>query len=611
MFLPNVHILHEPLIQFILCTPVYLVGTWFFGKSALMSIRNKLLNMDVLITIGSSSAYIYSLYGWYLYYGLQKAQSFLFFETSATIITLVFLGNLLEKRSVKKTTNSISELSRYQLTKAKLILQNEIKEIPFDNVKKGDKILVNSGDKIPVDGNIIHGEATIDESMITGESTPVSKKIGDEIIGGTILISGNIKMKATNVGKETILSNIIELVKDAQNNQPNIQRLGDKISSFFVPIVLIISIVTFFISFIFFPESKTLSDDTFINSLLKSISVLVIACPCAMGLATPTAVMVGIGRAARNGILIKGGKTLEKLAKVKQFVFDKTGTITTGKFKISNVFIKDHKVNEQEILNIVYSLERNSSHPIAKSIVKELYTKCEIINLKQINEIRGVGIEGNFDGSIYKVGSKKISKNIESNHDLYIIKDEKLIGTIDIKDELKEDSINTINTIKNNGFKTILLSGDNEKKCANIASHLNLTKYFSNKLPEEKLSIIKKLKKKSKTAMVGDGINDAPSLTAADIGISLGNASQIAIQSADVILLNKDKLHQLYQSILLSKHTLITIKQNLFWAFSYNIVAIPIAAFGYLDPMLAALFMAFSDIVVVGNSIRLKYKKLN
>ena len=602
MFLKGVAYLQDPFIQFLLCLPVYLLGTWFFGKSAISSIKNNALNMDVLITIGSSAAFFYSVYGWYLHYGTEQVHKFLFFETSATIITLVLLGNVLENRSVKQTTSSIKELAAIKIVKAKIETDNGIQEVDFEDIKVGDILLVNSGDKIAVDGKIINGSGSVDESMITGESVPVTKLKNDKVIGGTILFSGNITVMATNVGNDTLLSNIIDLVKNAQNNKPRIQKLGDKVSAIFVPIVLLISLITFLLSYYVFSINS-------LDSFLRSIAVLVISCPCAMGLATPTAVMVGIGRAAKRGILIKGGDTLEKLGRIKEIYFDKTGTITTGKFKIKNINVISGE--EQDIKNIIYSLEIHSSHPIAISLTNELSIHSKRLNITDIHEEKGISISGKINEDIYMIGSKKITSVQNNENDLYLTKNNNLIATIDIQDEIKKYTFDVIKELKKNRIKTNLLSGDKKEKCELISQQLSLDKIFYEQLPSDKLNKIKMSSERSNIAMVGDGVNDAPALSQATIGISLGGATQIAMQSSDVILLNKKNLKQLPKALSISRHTFLTIKQNLFWAFAYNIVAIPIAAMGYLNPMWGALFMAFSDVIVIGNSIRLKYKKLN
>ena len=372
MFLDSSNILYNPLVQLALCIPVYVIGIIYFGKSAFGSLKIGVPNMDVLIFIGSSAAFFYSIYGWWLFYGTDIVGQYLFFETSATIITLVLLGNVLEHRSVKQTTTALRELSEIQNVIAKKVVGDKIIEIKFKDINVGDILIINNGDIIPIDGKIIWGNCTVDESMITGESLPTSKEISSEVIGGTIINSGNVKIEVVNVGNNTILSQIIDLVKNAQKDQPEIQKLGDKVSSIFVPIVLTISISTFFISHFFFNISS-------IDAFLRAVAVLVISCPCAMGLATPTAIMVGIGRAAKNGILIKGGQTLEKMASIKNIAFDKTGTITTGDFKINNFNVIEG--DEKEIKNIVYNIEKYSSHPIAKSLIKELDQYSEEIDL--------------------------------------------------------------------------------------------------------------------------------------------------------------------------------------------------------------------------------------
>ena len=596
MFFPEGSFIQNPILQFFLCLPVYLIGVAYFGKSAWSSLKTGIPNMDVLIFIGSSAAFFYSIYGSFL----LDSHDYLFFETTATIITLVLLGNVLEHKSVQKTTTAIGDLSSIQEVVAKIEVNGIIKEVNFDNIKVGDILIVNSGDKIPTDGVIVSGSAYIDESMITGESIPTNKNKDADVIGGTIITDGNVKIKASKVGNDTLLSQIIELVKNAQNNKPNIQKLGDQVSAVFVPIVLSIAILTFFIGHYYFLLSMQ-------EALLRGIAVLVISCPCAMGLATPTAVMVGIGRAAKNGILIKGGDSLEKLASIKSIVFDKTGTLTTGKFIVSNFNAINE--DEQKIKNIIYNIEQHSSHPIAKSLCSAFKENSSPLELNNIIEEKGVSISAKIDKDLYTIGSSNIHLSAE-RHDLFVLKNDRLIATLDISDELKTDTDLVVSSLNKTGYTTTLLSGDKKDKCDILAKELGITTTFSEQLPQDKIAKIEELVNQYPTAMVGDGINDAPALSKATIGISLGNATQIAIQSADVVLLNNENLKQLTQALQLGKHTLLTIKQNLFWAFSYNLVAIPIAFLGLLNPMWAALFMAFSDIIVIGNSIRLRYKKI-
>ena len=600
MFFPEDSFIQNPFLQFFLCLPVYLIGINYFGKSAWSSLKTGVPNMDVLIFIGSSAAFFYSIYGWLIFGGTSEMHHYLFFETTATIITLVLLGNVLEHKSIKKTTTAIGDLTSIQEVIAKTEVNGIIEEVNFDEIKVGDILVVNSGDKIPTDGIIISGSAYIDESMITGESIPVNKNEDSNVIGGTIINDGNLKIKATKVGNDTLLSQIIELVKNAQNNKPNIQKLGDKVSAIFVPVVLFIAMLTFFIGHYYFLLSMQ-------EALLRGIAVLVISCPCAMGLATPTAVMVGIGRAAKNGILIKGGDSLEKLASVKSIVFDKTGTLTTGKFIVSNF----NAINEDEkkIKNIIYNIEKYSSHPIAKSLCNAFKDNNSALEVKNIIEEKGISISAEIDDNLYSIGSSKIIISDEK-HDLFVLKNNIIIATLDISDELKINTDLVISTLHKSEYTTTILSGDKKDKCDKISEKLGITTTFSEQLPQDKITKIEELVDQNPTAMVGDGINDAPALARATIGISLGNATQIAIQSADVVLLNNENLQQLPQALQLGKHTLLTIKQNLFWAFSYNLVAIPIAFLGLLNPMWAALFMAFSDVIVIGNSIRLRYKRI-
>ena len=600
MFLPKVLFLQDALVQFVLCLPVFIVGLMYFGKSALSSLRSRLPNMDVLIIMGSSAAFLYSIYGWLLFYGTSQVHNFLFFETTATIITLVLLGNVLEHRSVKQTTTAIAELSEIQIGVAKIEINGEISEIPFDQIRVNDILIVNTGDKIPVDGILVWGEALIDESMLTGESIPVNKEVKSNVIGGTIVTSGSVKIKANSVGKDMLLSQIIELVKNAEENKPNIQSMGDKVSAIFVPIVFGISVLTFFISHVYFAISMQ-------DALLRAIAVLVISCPCAMGLATPTAVMVGIGRAAKKGILLKGGGTLEKLASIKKIVFDKTGTLTTGDFSVKNINILEGE--EQYVKSVIFNLEKHSSHPIAVSLVKNLKSEAEVFELEGVKEEKGIGISAKIGNDIFQMGSSRLLQKTEE-HDLFLLKNNKVIATIDIEDELKSDIKKVLLQVKDFNINSVLLSGDKRKKCENLNEKLHFSEVYTEQLPHQKLEKIEELVTKTPTAMFGDGINDAPALARATVGISIGNATQVAIQSADVILLDKTRLHQLPKALQVARHTLLTIKQNLFWAFAYNIVAIPIAALGFLNPMWGALFMAFSDVVVIGNSVRLKYKKI-
>lgn len=597
-----IHFLEIAWVQLLLTLPPVYIGFTYFGKSALRSVLNRSTNMDVLIFLGSSAAFVYSIVGLIL-----KEPSYLFFETASSIITLVLLGNWIEKRAVKGTTSAIESLSNLQPAKANCLLPSGIIiELRIEELKTGDILMVNEGDKVPVDGKIINGTGSFDESIITGESIPVDKKQGDSIVGGATLISGNIKMEVTHVGKDTFLNQIIELVKRAQEEKPNIQKTADRISSIFVPAVLIISFFTFFGNYWMF-------DQSFQDSIMNSIAVLVISCPCAMGLATPTAVMVGVGRLAKNGVLIKGGQTIELFAKVKNIVFDKTGTLTTGDFEIDA--IQYFTENKEYVNRLIFDIEKHSSHPIAKFLVKyfEKEPQHHADTHLQVNEKSGLGLVAfQFENTIFKIGSKEfvgITEDKFKGYSIFLSKNDKILAAIKLKDHIKENIIQTLEKLKNKGLNLIILSGDQMDKVQQVSKLTGIETYYFEKKPSEKVSIIKTLSSQTPTAMVGDGINDAAAIAAATIGISMSEASSSAIDSAKMVLLNGN-LERLNKAFNISKETLKTIKQNLFWAFSYNLVAIPVAALGYLNPMWGAAFMAFSDLIVIGNSVRLKHKKI-
>ncbi len=607
----NWHWLHHPIVQLLLCMPVVIIGCMHFGRSAWGSIKHRMPNMDVLITVGASSAFIYSLIAIFLFWGEKKVNDYLFFETAATIITLVLLGNLIEQRSLRRTTTALDALIRLQPQTAKRIIDaltdNErSEEVLSKNLKLHDLVLINTGERIPVDGRIYWGSATIDESAMTGESVPSDKSENDTVLAGTIISKGSIKVISDKVGNDTVLNHIIEQVKQATMHKPNIQRLGDVVSAWFVPVVIVFSISTFLISYF-------VADVTLQQSFLSSIAVLVISCPCAMGLATPTAVAVGIGRAARDGILIKGGDTLEKFANIKTMVLDKTGTLTNGKFSITNI---NYLHQDKELIHyLIAQLEQHSTHPIGKALVEQIKPKegAVKINFKFIEEEKGFGVKaGDLEGNIYSIGSFATVKDFttDDTHQVYLNKNKELLATIDLSDTLREDAIATIEYFRSQNVKLVLLSGDNANNCERIARQLNITTVYFGHLPHEKTTIISKLKIEGLLAMAGDGINDAPSLTLADVGVTFRAATQIAIQSADIVLMNESDLFSICGAHQLAKATLKTIKQNLFWALIYNIVAIPIAAFGLLSPMIGSLSMAFSDVVVIGNSLRLRIRRI-
>ncbi|WP_134088250.1 cation-translocating P-type ATPase [Olivibacter sp. XZL3] len=598
MFLPF-HWLHNPYVQLGLCLPVFVLGCAYFGKSAINSIRGGVPNMDVLIFVGSTSAFIYSLIGTLLALG----PNYLFYETTATIITLVLLGNVFEKRSVTQTTSAVKDLMKIQVSKAVRVLDGSTEVVDVKDLAVGDTLLVNEGDKIPTDGDIVWGEASVNESMLTGESVPVEKGKYDAVIGGTLVERGSVRMLVTKVGNKTVLAQIIDLMKRAQAAKPPIQRLGDKVAAIFVPVVIGIAVLTFILAYFAF-------DIGFRQSLLNAIAVMVISCPCAMGLATPTAVMVGLGRSAKHGVLIKGGDTVEEMTNLKYMVFDKTGTLTTGSFKIQAI---ESQLSDVETATLIHGLESYSNHPIAKSLVSafEERERRKIV-FTQVKEEKGLGIKAvDSEGHTYQIGSKQLIEKEEewATFDVFLLKDDKVVVKLAITDDVKPGAEQLIKTLKEQQITPVLLSGDRKEKCEALAAAVGITDVYAEKLPQEKLAIIESLRKTGKVAMVGDGINDGPALTTADVGISLGNASQVAIQSAKVVLLNND-LQSITTLLKIGNHTLLTIKQNLFWAFFYNVFAIPLAALGFLSPMLAALAMACSDVVVIGNSIRLKYKRL-
>ena len=598
----HIHWLMNPWVQLGLCLPVFIVGMNFFGKSAIISIRNKMPNMNVLVALGASAAFLYSLLGTLI----GQADEFLFYETAATIITLVFFGNYLEDASMQSTQRALKALMKSQKVMANMIAFDENHQeviLPIENtqLKVGDLILIRSGEQVPIDSKILWGDSHVNESLLTGETIPIHKKAKDKIIGGSILESGSVKAQVTAVGDDTVLSGILNLVKQAQGEKPPIQHLADKISGIFVPIVISVALLTFIGNYIYLKE--------FTPALMRSIAVLVIACPCAMGLATPAAIAVGLGRAARTGILFRNATSLENFKNIRQIVFDKTGTLTTGSFTMSDYQING--VDEDQFKSIVFSLEKYSTHPIAVSITTSFKTNKEI-RWKSIEEVKGIGMKGiDNEGNEYWAGSYKIAKELttEGNHNVYILRNNVLIGWLDVQDEIRTEAKEVITYLKKMNLKTILLSGDRKEKCLRIQNELGLDEIYAEQSPEEKLKIITALNKETPTAMVGDGINDAPALAKATIGISLSEASQLAIQSAQVVLMNAG-LKKLPTALGLGKHTYITIKQNLFWAFFYNIIAIPVAAFGLLTPTFGALVMGLSDVVLAINSVRLFIKKV-
>jgi Cu+-exporting ATPase len=598
------HWLMNPWVQLGLCLPVFIVGMDYFGRSAIKSLRNGIPNMNVLVALGATAAFVYSLLGAVNGWGAD----YLFFETTATIITLVFLGNYMEDASVESTQRALKSLAKSQKVMANMIAYDGDHQehiFPMENtlLKEGDLVLVRTGEQVPIDCKILWGEAEVNESIITGESIPVPKVAKDNLIGGSVLASGTVKAQVTATGDQTVLSRILKLVKQAQGEKPPVQQLADKISAIFVPVVIGIALLTLVGNWYFLHD--------FSMALKRSIAVLVIACPCAMGLATPAAIAVGLGRGARNGVLFRNATSLELFKSIRQIVFDKTGTLTTGSFTISAFGMSDPTMREEEFKRIVYSLEKYSTHPLAKAIAANWKSKPEI-RWKNIEEIKGLGMTGtDKDGNSYKAVSYRGAAHAtdQQQHNVYILHNDQLIGWIDLEDELRPEAAQVVQYFKDRGVKTILLSGDKKEKTEQLGAALGIDQVLSEQTPEQKLAHIEALSLQAPTAMVGDGVNDAPALAKATIGISMSDASQLALQTAQVVLMNHG-LKQLPMAMGLGKHTYLTIKQNLFWAFFYNIAAIPIAALGFLQPGLAALAMGLSDVFLAINSGRLFFKKV-
>jgi len=600
MFFPEGSWLHNPYVQFALSTPVFAWGGFLFGKSAWNSLRSGVPNMDVLIIVGSSAAYIYSIIGWIQYGNAPDAAHYLFFETAASIITLVTLGNFIEHRSVKQTTSALRELRKLQRVKAQVRRGHNWEPIDASELVQGDVFLLRSGDDVPMDGTLIRGMGTSDEKLLTGESDWVQKKVGDSVFAGTQWMDGSAEIQVVNDPSNSALARIIKVMEDAQQNPPEIQQLGDRVSAVFVPIVVGISFLTVFLSGVVFELPLS-------QSIMRGIAVLVISCPCAMGLATPTAVMVGLGRAAKIGVLVKGGRTLEALQKASRVVIDKTGTLTTGNFRI------DHHVRNtaytDRIPGLVVGLEEISSHPIAQSLLlhfAEQVSEAEVFYERK--EEKGMGISGKTEsGEQVFIGRHPQADQF----DLALFVHNEIVAEFRLQDELRPGIDQFIQTLRNAGKKVILLSGDRTDKCEQIAKNLNFDEIYAEQTPFDKLDKIETWNKLAPTIMIGDGINDAPALAKAYVGISFGHASQIAVNSASVVVINPNPFGALTELLKLSKLTYSTIVQNLFWAFFYNVLAIPIAGLGFLSPMIAAMSMAFSDVMVIGNSLRLKWRSLS
>ncbi|MCS0790769.1 heavy metal translocating P-type ATPase [Cytobacillus firmus] len=610
----------NPWVQLALAAPVqFFIGKQFY-VGAYKALKNKSANMDVLVALGTSAAFFYSLYQSLLSIGSNAHMVELYYETSAILITLIILGKLFEARAKGRSSEAIKKLMGLQAKTATVLREGEEIEIPLEEVIAGEIIYVKPGEKIPVDGEIIDGQSALDESMLTGESVPVDKTAGDTVIGSTMNKNGFLKIKATKVGKDTALSQIIKVVEEAQGSKAPIQRMADRISGIFVPIVVAIALVTFLVWYIW------VSPGNFAEALEKLIAVLVIACPCALGLATPTSIMAGSGRAAEYGVLFKGGEHLELTHEITTVVLDKTGTVTHGKPVLTDV-ITERNVEEKTFLQLVGSAEKQSEHPLAEAIVKGIKDKGILLfNPVEFEAIPGYGIKAKVDGKDLLIGTRRLMDkydvNVQSaNLDMESLEengktamlvavDGKYAGIVAVADTIKETSRDAINRLRKQGIEVIMITGDNNRTAQAIADEVGIDSAIAEVLPEGKAEEVKKLQNQGKkVAMVGDGINDAPALAVADIGMAIGTGTDVAMEAADITLMRGD-LNSIADAILMSKKTIRNIKQNLFWAFAYNTLGIPVAALGFLAPWLAGAAMAFSSVSVVLNALRLQRVKI-
>ncbi len=623
-------------IQFALSIPVVFYAGWMFFQRAWKSIITWNLNMFTLIGIGTGVAFVFSVIAMlfpYIFPAQFRTESgtvFVYFEATTVILTLVLLGQLLEARAHSKTSGAIKELLKLVPAEATLIVDGEEKIIPIDDIKKGDLLRVKPGEKIPVDGKLVEGQGSIDESMITGEPIPVDKNVDDKVTSGTINTTKSFVMEAEKVGAETLLSHIIKMVNDASRSKAPIQKLADKISKYFVPVVVGISILTFIAWVMFGPEPK------YVYAFVNAIAVLIIACPCALGLATPMSVMVGVGRGAQSGVLIKNAEALEKMNKIDTLIIDKTGTLTEGKPSVEKVIaVPQGGISEDDLLQKIASLNKYSEHPLAEAIVKYgKEKKISFSDVKDFEAIAGKGVTGIVDGKKIALGNKKlmiesnstISENLEAqvNNEQklgktvsYISRDGVAVGYITITDKIKNTSKEAIESLLKNHIEVIMLTGDNASTAKAVAEELNLTGFKAEYLPEDKLKEIQRLQSEGKkVAMAGDGINDSPALAQADVGIAMGTGTDVAIESAEITLVKGD-LQGIVKAKKLSKEVMKNIHQNLLFAFIYNVLGVPVAAgilypvFGILlSPMIAAVAMSFSSVSVIVNSLRLRNLKL-
>lgn len=611
-FIPVPELLMNGWFQFILATPIQFVLGWQFYVGAYKSLKSKSANMDVLVAMGTSAAYFYSLYLMLTHLG-HSGHVPLYFETSAVLITLILLGKYFEMRAKGHASDAISKLAALQVKDAEVERDGKIEMIAIDDVRVGDIVWVRSGQQIPLDGQVIEGSTTVNEAMLTGESMPVEKNIGDTVIGSTINQTNFIKLQVTHVGEDLVLNQIIKVVEEAQNDKPQIQRLADKISNIFVPTVVVLALLSFIVwFFVVTPFQFTAAFEIF-------IAVIVIACPCALGLATPTSIMVGSGRAAESGILFKTAEALEQAQHVDTIVFDKTGTITNGEPKVVHVY---HETEEVTIGTYVKSLEMQSEHPLSKSLV-DYYSDEAVHTVSQYETHAGSGISGVIDDNRVRIGSIRFVTNNDLTQEqqdrihslaeqgatvVGMTINETLVAIIGVRDDPKVEAKAVIETLNKN-YDLVMLSGDSKQTAQAIGRELGFTRVIAEVKPDEKSKVVTELQNEGKRVMmVGDGINDAPALMKSDIGVAMGSGSDIALESADIALV-RNHLDGIADALQLSRLTIKNIKQNLFFAFCYNLIGIPIAAAGFLAPWVAGTAMAFSSVSVVLNALRLKNVK--
>lgn len=615
---PEIPFLSYGLLLFFIVTPVQFIGGWSFYVGGYHAIKRRTANMDLLISIGTLTAYLYSTIVLFFPDVIPTQEKYVYFEVSAVIIAFVLLGKYMEEAIKKKSSASVRKLLDLRPAMATVVRDGNEIQIPANQVELGDIMVVKPGEKIPTDGIVVDGESSVDEKMITGESLPVGKTKGSEVIGATVNKHGLLKIKATKVGKETALSQIIHIVEQAQSSTAKVQRLADSISAKFVPAVVITSVATFFI------WTVLLGD--LVSGILTFVAVLIIACPCALGVATPAALMVGVGKGAESGILIRGAEYLERSQKINTVVFDKTGTLTKGEPEVTDI-VNLGTLSERKLVEFVSAAESGSEHPIAEAVVKKAKEMDILLpQLEKFEVLNGLGVKAVINGNYVYAGNRKMMKKFDITTEsieekmsalegqgktaIIIAVNNKIEGIVAVADSLKESSPMAVAALKDLGIECIMITGDNEKTANTIAEKVGIAKVIANVLPSDKASEIKTLQSQGKVvAMVGDGINDAPALAQADIGIAIGSGSDIAKETGGIILI-KDDVMDVSRAIRLSRETMKKIKQNLFWAFAYNSGAIPIAAIGLLSPILAAAAMALSSISVIANSSLLKRYKI-